>query len=175
MRSSTQPYADNGVILSKSSLNVGEEVLLSYTGLLAQSGADQIFVHIGYGENWQEKAFVPMENDNGVFKAAVKAILPGVLNFSFKDSANNWDNNSSNDYSIKVSEKAKRSTKASEVKSKKTEEDTAAVEAKKGDTEKKTSTRKSTAKTAAAKKSTEGDAEPKKSTAKKTASTKKKQ
>lgn len=175
MRSSTQPYADNGVILSKSSLNVGEEVLFSYTGLLAQSGADQIFVHIGYGESWQEKAFVPMENDNGVFKAAVKAVLPGTLNFSFKDSANNWDNNSSSDYSIIVSEKAKRSTKASGEKSKKSEEVAVAVEAKKVETEKKSSTKKSTAKTAAAKNSPEDDAEPKKTTTKKTASTKKKQ
>ncbi len=148
MSSSVQPYADNGVVLSKSSLTVGDDVVVSYSGLLARSGADQIFAHVGYGENWQEKAFVPMESDNGTFKAEVKVKLPGVLNISFKDSANNWDNNSSNDYSFKVSEKIKGSTKASESKKAAPKEKSSTVKA---DSAKKTVSKAPEAKKSSAK------------------------
>ncbi|MDP4182252.1 MAG: carbohydrate-binding protein [Bacillota bacterium] len=112
----SQPYAENGVMLSKESLSVGDEVTITYEGLLAKSGADQIFMHIGYGDNWLERDFLPMENENGIFKGTVKLTHPEVLNFSFKDSADNWDNNSTQNYSFMISEKSK-ATKQSSTKS----------------------------------------------------------
>lgn len=112
MSSSAQQYADNGLILSKASLTVGDEIVITYSGLLAGSGADQVIAHVGYGENWDGKEFILMENEGGVFKASYKVLSPGILNISFKDSANNWDNNSSNNYSFKVSEKVKKTAAA---------------------------------------------------------------
>ena len=107
MSLNSQPYAENGVFISNSSLSVGEEVAITYEGLLAKSGADQIFLHIGYGEEWLDKTFIPMERENGVFKGTFKIALPDDLNISFKDSANNWDNNSSMNYSFKITGKTK--------------------------------------------------------------------
>lgn len=119
MAKDTQPYAGNGVVLSKATLYVGDTVTLSYSGLLVASGADQIYAHIGYNENWEERAFVPMNNEDGVFVAPVKILLPGKLNISFKDSASNWDNNSSENYVFKTSKKAAKADKAGDVKEEK--------------------------------------------------------
>jgi len=65
-------------------------VTLYYKGLLAQSGADAIFAHIGYGENWEDKTFIPMQKENDVFKATIKINHADDLNIAFKDSGDNW-------------------------------------------------------------------------------------
>jgi len=88
-------------------VTVGDEVTLYYKGLLAQSGADAIFAHIGYGENWEDKTFIPMQKENDVFKATIKINHADDLNIAFKDSGDNWDNNSWANYSFKVTKKAK--------------------------------------------------------------------
>lgn len=105
-------YEGNGVELSKTSIGVGDEVTVFYKGLLAQNGADAVFAHIGYGENWDDRAFIPMERDNDIFKATIKINHQDDLNIAFKDSGDNWDNNSLSNYSFKIAKKAARSVKA---------------------------------------------------------------
>ena len=102
MGKNLQPYEENGVRISKPELNVGDKVTLTYDGLLVKSGADIIFAHVGYGEAWEEKSFLLMETGEDVFAVTFKALHPGTLNVSFKDSADNWDNNSTENYSFKV-------------------------------------------------------------------------
>lgn len=104
-----QLYEENGVELSKATISVGDEVTLLYSGLLAQNGADSIYAHIGYGDNWEGKDFIPMEKDNDVFRVTIKVNLSDKLNIAFKDSVDNWDNNSLQNYSFDVSKKASKS------------------------------------------------------------------
>jgi len=111
MAGASVDYEANGLTLSKANIKVGDEVIITYNGLLAKSGADTILVHFGYNESWEEKEFVPMQMEDGVFKAAIKVKLPGSLNMSFKDSADNWDNNSQQNYSFKVANKTSRTAK----------------------------------------------------------------
>ncbi len=100
-----QNYDANGVAISKSPIYVGDEVTITYDGLLAKSGADKVFAYIGYGEAWEEKGFIPMTYEFDVFKATFKVLAEGNLNIAFKDSAENWDNNSTENYIYKVAKK----------------------------------------------------------------------
>jgi len=111
MSNKIQPYIENGVTISKLPVNVGDEVTLTYDGLLVRSGADKIFAYVGYGDGWEEKGFIPMSYEFDVFKAAFKVLLTGKLNIAFKDSADNWDNNSAENYTFKVSRKQKTAAK----------------------------------------------------------------
>ncbi len=125
MNSSKQLYSDNGIYLSKPKLYAGEQEGLLYKGLLAESGADKIYAYIGYGEDWTEEEYVEMENSQDGFKANFIAKVPGVLNICFKDSANNWDNNSGRNYTYdvlnrKTSAKVAKETKEPKVKETKT-------------------------------------------------------
>lgn len=113
MAKTKQMYEENGVELSKATISVGDEVTLVYKGLLAQNGADSVYAHIGYGDNWESKEFIPMEKDNDVFKATIKVNLSDKLNVAFKDSVDNWDNNSYQNYSFNVSKKASKSSSSS--------------------------------------------------------------
>jgi hypothetical protein len=116
---SSQPYGDNGIVISKLPASVGDKVEISYTGILASCGAEQIFLHAGYNESWEKIMMIPMKNEEGCFKAEISVDLAGSLNFTFKDNAENWDNNSSQNYSLmvnsgeKVKGKTTRATKVS--------------------------------------------------------------
>jgi len=157
-----QLYADNGVELSKSTISVGDEVTLFYSGLLAKCGADSVYAHIGYGDNWEFKEYIPMEKVEDVFRATIKISHPDTLNIAFKDSIDNWDNNSYQNYSFNISTKALKSSASKE---KKTAANVKDSTAKKEDVKEKSETKTAKAKSASAKSTT-------KSTAKKTAADK---
>ncbi len=112
MARTKQLYEDSGVELSKATINVGDEITLLYRGLLAKSGADSVYAHIGYGDNWEGKEFIPMEKVEDVFKATIKVNVSDKLNIAFKDSVDNWDNNSQQNYSFNVSAKASKTASA---------------------------------------------------------------
>ncbi|MDQ2085521.1 carbohydrate-binding protein [Herbivorax sp. ANBcel31] len=148
MARTKQLYAGNGVEVSKSSIRVGDEVTLSYNGLLAQSGAESVYAHIGYGESWEDKKFIPMEKNEDVFETKIKVTHPDSLNVAFKDSSDNWDNNSFSNYSFKVTQKASRTSQKSsstEKKATSTKKSTAGKSTA-GKTTKKTTAKKSTSK-----------------------------
>lgn len=102
MAGKIQQYAKNGVFMSKSILNLGDEVTLSYNGLLMESGADRLYAHVGFGEQWENSSFLPMYFEDGFFKCNIKIVSNKDFKVSFKDSADNWDNNSYKDYCFKI-------------------------------------------------------------------------
>ncbi|WP_010247579.1 carbohydrate-binding protein [Acetivibrio cellulolyticus] len=84
---------------------LGDKVILTYNGLLAKSGANQVFATIGFGDNtnWQNVSTSPMNNKNQhMFELSIPAKDSGQINVAFKDSANNWDNNSGKNYSFYI-------------------------------------------------------------------------
>ncbi|MCX8130542.1 MAG: carbohydrate-binding protein [Clostridia bacterium] len=111
MTKTVQQYSENGVIVSKLPIYAGDDLTITYDGLLAKCGANMIYVHIGYGEEWENKDLIAMEFDGGVFKTTLKSVMAGNLNIAFKDSAENWDNNSSSNYSFEISKKAAKTAK----------------------------------------------------------------
>lgn len=107
-------YKENGVSLSKKALNVGDEFSILYDGILSQHGAEEVFAHVGYGENWENAETLKMNKENGSFTAKIVAQKEGTLNLCFKDAIDNWDNNSAENYTFEIKESA--SKKITEVK-----------------------------------------------------------
>ena len=95
-----------GVSVSPLTLTAGETLTVKYNGLLASSGADQVYLHAGFGHgSWREVRDIPMQNEKpGVWKATVP-LDPredSRLNFCFKDRAENWDNNYGLNWSLEI-------------------------------------------------------------------------
>jgi hypothetical protein len=105
------PYTHQGIEISGRKLCAGEKVTLTYSGLLASSGADKVFVHYGYGDSWDKQEQKEMSACKDGFEADIDLKVPGSLNICFRDSAGNWDNNSNINYSFKIS--AKKTTRGS--------------------------------------------------------------
>lgn len=103
-----QAMAENalagGVRVDPVPLTPGQEVTVFYSGLLSNAGADQVYLHFGYGDakHWRQTEDMRMEKlDYGWAK---KMMINGYeqFNFCFRDSANNWDNNNGYNWSFQV-------------------------------------------------------------------------
>ena len=95
-----------GVKVSSSKAKAGETLTIRYNGLLAQCGADSVYVHSGYGDLlWNDVKDIPMSEEiPGTWKAAV-GVDPSCgprVNFCFKDSADNWDNNYGYNWNVDI-------------------------------------------------------------------------
>ncbi|PYG88865.1 putative carbohydrate-binding protein with starch-binding CBM53 [Ruminiclostridium sufflavum DSM 19573] len=111
-------YDENGVLLSKKTLYSGDIIMVSYTGLLVQSGAQDVFLHIGFGDEWENSSFIPMKYEEGTFIAEFEIQECKKFGICFKDTAENWDNNTGENYVFSVSQKPlKKDTAAKKEKS----------------------------------------------------------
>ncbi len=95
---------DNGITVSPTPITAGERVEIKYNGLLSKSGADQVYLHAGFGLNnhWENVMDIKMgkEGDNWKTDCAVKT--DKRFYFCFRDTANNWDNNQGTNWGFEV-------------------------------------------------------------------------
>jgi hypothetical protein len=99
-RYSTQNYTHAGVTFSK--LSEGE-AKINYSGLLSQEGANEVIGVYGYGsnQNWENVSSVTLRKDpSGDFTATIPIVSGKNVNLAFKDTAENWDNNSGLNYTF---------------------------------------------------------------------------
>ena len=73
-------------------------VKLSYTGKLFQENAVEVYLHYGFGVNWNNVSDVKMEKTDLGFQAEINLPEEETLNFCFKDGEDNWDNNDTANY-----------------------------------------------------------------------------
>ncbi|HZK27960.1 MAG TPA: carbohydrate-binding protein [Thermoclostridium sp.] len=94
-----QLFRDSGLVLSKVSENTAS---IKYEGLLARSGADDVYTMVGYGDNnnWQDIQTIRMNRFGNSFHADIPINSGLNTNLVFKDSAENWDNNNGMNYTF---------------------------------------------------------------------------
>lgn len=99
-RYGTQTYSHAGVSFDKLSES---EARICYSGLLTKSGADRVIGVYGFGsnQNWENVSEVTLTRDyTGNFTATIPIASGKNVNFAFRDSAENWDNNSGLNYTF---------------------------------------------------------------------------
>jgi len=92
--------ASKGVEVKPSGFN---DACIIYNGLLSKSGADQVYLHYGFGDpkNWRSINTVRMDRTARGWESTQR-LQDSLMNFCFKDSANNWDNNSGFNWTIRA-------------------------------------------------------------------------
>lgn len=95
---------EGGIAVSPVPLTTGERVTVKYQGLLAQAGAEQIYLRKGYGpaQSWSSIQDLPMQKNQGVWEVQFETDDRSRLNFCFKDNAENWDNNNGRNWSLEI-------------------------------------------------------------------------
>lgn len=73
-------------------------VKISYTGKLFQDESEEVFIHYGFGSNWDNINEIKMEKSEIGFQAEIKLDSSDSLNLCFRNSNNEWDNNDSKNY-----------------------------------------------------------------------------
>ena len=74
-------------------------VKLSYTGKFFQDGSsEEVFVHYGFGNNWDNLNDIKMEKTELGFQAELTLGEGENFNFCFRNNNNEWDNNDGKNY-----------------------------------------------------------------------------
>ena len=74
------------------------KVKISYIGKLYQEASEEVFIHYGFGSNWDNINDIQMNKTDLGFQAEIELLEGDSFNFCFKDSNNNWDNNEGENY-----------------------------------------------------------------------------
>ena len=73
-------------------------VKISYTGKLFQDDSEEVFVHYGFGNNWDNLNEIQMEKTELGFQAEIELKSSESLNLCFRNSNNEWDHNDAQNY-----------------------------------------------------------------------------
>lgn len=74
------------------------KVKISYAGKLFQDNCEEVYIHYGFGLNWDNIGEIKMEKTELGFQAEVDLISSETFNFCFRNSKNEWDNNGGQNY-----------------------------------------------------------------------------
>lgn len=78
------------------------KVKISYTGKLFQENSDEVYLHYGFGLQWENIQEIKMEKTELGFQCEIELISSDSLNFCFRNNQNNWDNNEGQNYSFPI-------------------------------------------------------------------------
>ena len=73
-------------------------VKISYTGKFFEEGSENVFIHYGFGENWDNLSEVEMEKTDLGFQTEITLLESTTFNFCFKNGTGDWDNNNGQNY-----------------------------------------------------------------------------
>ncbi len=95
---------EGGVTIAPVPVTLGEDITIKYQGLLAQAGAEAIYLHMGYGpaDKWQYVTDLSLEKTNGSWEITFEVKDESRLNFCFTDNAGHWDNNAGVNWSLEI-------------------------------------------------------------------------
>lgn len=74
------------------------KVKISYAGKLFQDNCEEVYIHYGFGLNWDNIGEIKMEKTELGFQAEVELIPSETFNFCFRNAENEWDNNDGQNY-----------------------------------------------------------------------------
>ena len=77
-------------------------VKISYIGDLFQDDSEEVFIHYGFGSNWDNLNEIKMEKTDLGFQAEIELLSSDTLNLCFRNSSNKWDNNNSENYVFSI-------------------------------------------------------------------------
>ena len=78
------------------------KVKISYTGKLFEENKGNVYLHYGYGLNWDNISDVEMIRTELGYQAEIELTNADSLNLCFRNSNNEWDNNNGKNYSFPI-------------------------------------------------------------------------
>ena len=75
---------------------------ISYVGSLYQNGSEEVYLHYGYGLNWDNVSETKMEKTELGFQCEIDILEAESLNLCFKSENNEWDNNNGENYTFYI-------------------------------------------------------------------------
>lgn len=80
----------------------GAKVKISYVGHLFQNGSKEVYLHYGFGVNWDNVSEIKMEKTELGFQCEIDIMQADSLNICFKNENNEWDNNFGQNFTFPI-------------------------------------------------------------------------
>lgn len=80
-------------------------VKISYTGKFFHNNSEEVFIHYGFGINWDNVNEIKMEKTELGFQAEIFLCEGETFNFCFKNNNDEWDNNNYENYIFDIEKK----------------------------------------------------------------------
>lgn len=90
------------IFFNTDKLVANSTVKISYTGKLFQEGAEEVFIHYGFGNEWNNVDTLKMEKTELGFQVEITLDDSNSFNFCFNDGNEAWDNNDNQNYSFAI-------------------------------------------------------------------------
>ena len=78
------------------------DVKISYTGKFFQDNSEEVFIHYGFGLNWDGLNEIKLEKTELGYQALIYLNGQDSLNFCFKNGKGEWDNNEGKNYVFEI-------------------------------------------------------------------------
>lgn len=86
------------IFFNTDKLTPNSEVKISYTGRFFQDGSDEVYIHYGFGSEWNNVNDIKMEKSELGYQAELTLLEADTFAFCFKNGNNEWDNNEGQNY-----------------------------------------------------------------------------
>ena len=86
------------IFFNTDKLTPNSKIKISYTGNFFQDESKEVYIHLGFGQNWENIQAMKMEKTELGFQAEFELINSNTLNFCFKNENEEWDNNNGQNY-----------------------------------------------------------------------------
>lgn len=81
------------------------KIKISYTGTLFQDVSNEVSIHYGFGNNWDNVNDIKMERTELGFQAEIELCSGETFNFCFCNENGVWDNNCGSNYVFAIEKK----------------------------------------------------------------------
>ena len=78
------------------------KVKVSYTGKFYQGNNEKVYIHYGYGKNWNNINEIEMQKTDLGYQTELQLTGDDTVNFCFKNQNNEWDNNFGENYIFNI-------------------------------------------------------------------------
>ena len=80
----------------------GSKVKISYVGYLFQNGSKEVYLHYGFGMNWDHVSEVKMEKTELGFQCEIDILEGDSLNLCYHNENGEWDNNYGKNFTFSI-------------------------------------------------------------------------
>ena len=80
----------------------GTKVKISYVGYLFQNESENVFLHYGFGMNWDNVSEIEMEKTELGFQCEIDILEAESLNLCFRNGSGEWDNNFGQNFTFDI-------------------------------------------------------------------------
>ena len=90
------------IFFNTDKLTPNSTVKISYTGKFFQDKSEEVYIHYGFGNNWENLTDTKMEKTELGYQTEIKLLENDSLCFCLKNNNDEWDNNDGQNYVFKI-------------------------------------------------------------------------